>query len=210
MLEQAKSFEKPKTTCTGILNRCEDGSFILFIDYDKTYFHILVKELENLKKRFPDKLTSFAIFETTNSIETKNGILGNYHVVSFAKVSFEDVNDMLRWTTADEDFKKLPLNTPYKAWTLRVSPKFDWEKQYCSQTGEYLGKCDVIKDAPTFIGWSQLEDTFSGEISQAHLKFYKYHISKKRDTKLYDDVLEYWKNDGSSRIELKQYDSLGV
>ena len=48
----AKTY-KPDIETIGITNRCEDGLFILFADYDKIYKKIVYKNLDNLLKDCP-------------------------------------------------------------------------------------------------------------------------------------------------------------
>lgn len=115
---------KAKSLCYGITNKTNDGLYCLFGDYDKVYFHVLLKELDDLIKKYPDKLTNFAIFETRESVLTKKGAFGSYHVVNFAKHSYFNMREILAHLSVDPDFYNLPANTPYRANTLRVSPKF--------------------------------------------------------------------------------------
>jgi len=202
-----KVFKKPISTCYGITNKCEDGKYILFADYDKIYFSTLLKELDNVFKRNKKYLTQFAIFESTESILTKNGTFGSYHVVSFAKLPYQKMREILSFMTVDDDFFKLPKTVPYRANTLRISPKFDWEEQQDGKTGEPVGNQKVLKDAPKFVCWfPDINNIPEVKVSEGHLKTYK-HLIKNF---CYPFIFNEYKMDCSTKIELKQYDSLGA
>ena len=205
--KEEKSFKKPVSTCYGITNKCEDGQYILFADYDKVYFGTLLKELDNIFNKFKRYLTPFAILESSESVLTKNGTLGSYHVVSFVKLPYQKMRELLSYMTVDDDFYKLPKNTPYRANTLRVSPKFAWETQYDAKTDEAVGNKQILKDAPRFITWYPQESAHIPlmEVSEAHLKTYKHLIEDFKFPLIYCR----WIMDGSSKVEFKQYDSLG-
>jgi hypothetical protein len=65
---------EPRSVCYGITNKTLDGLYILFADYDEVYFHVILKELDDLIKKYPADLCNFAIFESTESKLTKQGI----------------------------------------------------------------------------------------------------------------------------------------
>jgi len=204
--EGKKEFKKPVSTCYGITNRCGDGEYILFADYDKIYFSTLLKELDNVFKRSKKYLTQFAIFESTESILTKNGTLGSYHVVSFAKLPYQQMREILSYMTVDDDFFNLPKTVPYRANTLRISPKFEWEEQHDKKTGEGIGNQHVLKDAPKFVCW--YPETYhvpDVKVSEGHLKTYQHLIKNFR----FPFIFTKYDMDRSTKIELKQYDSLG-
>lgn len=205
--KQKKEFKKPISTCYGITNKCEDGQYVLFADYDKIYFGTLLKELDKIFSKFKNKLTPFAILESSPSVITKNGALGSYHVVSFTKMPYQKMREILSYMTVDDDFYKLPANTPYRANTLRISPKFAWEEQHDAETGEGVGKQRVFKGAPRFITFYPQESGHIPElrVSEAHLKTYKHLVE---DFK-FPLISFRWKMDGLTKVEFKQYDSLG-
>lgn len=202
----SKSVKKPVSTCYGITNKCEDGEYILFADYDKVYLNTLFKELNNVFRRYSKYLTQFAVFESSQSILTKNGTLGSYHVISFAKLPYQKMREILSYMTVDDAFYKLPANTPYRANTLRISPKFAWEEQQDSKTGEPVGMQEVLKDSPKFITWFPDERHVPEvKVSEGHLKTYNHFIQNFKIPL----ISVKWDMDRSTRIELKQYDSLG-
>jgi len=205
-MKDNKEVKKPVSSAYGVTNKCEDGEYILFADYDKIYLHTLLKELENVFKKHKKYLTQFAIFESSKSILTKNGTLGSYHVISFAKLPYQKMREILSYMSVDDAFYKLPANTPYRANTLRISPKFEWEVQEDLITGDPVGNQEVLKDAPRFITW--FPDALNipvVKVSGGHLKTYKHFI----DSFKFNLAFAKWDLDPSTNIELKQYDSLG-
>jgi len=150
---EKKEVKYPNSTCYGISNRTDDGYYVLFADYDKIYLHVLLKELKNIWDKHKDYLSNFAILESTPSILTKNGTLGSYHAVSFAKLPYQKMQEILSYMSVDTDFFKLPKATAYRTNTLRISPKFKWEKEFDSETGDHVGNSIVLKEEPKFITW---------------------------------------------------------
>ena len=204
MLQELKNreFKKPVSTAYGLTNKCADGEYILFADYDKVYLHVLLKELDNIFKKHKDNLTQFAILESSKSILTKNGTLGSFHVVSFAKLPYQRMREILSFMSVDDNFYKLPQNTPYRANTLRISPKYEYKGFSNSETKDGT----IIKDAPKFVCWFPDGNNIPiVKVSAGHLKSYDYLIDNfSIPEELLDCDLDY-----SSKIELKQYDSLG-
>jgi len=59
-----KEFKKPVSESYGITNKCADGEYILFADYDKIYLSTLLKELDNVFKKHKKYLTQLRTSET--------------------------------------------------------------------------------------------------------------------------------------------------
>jgi len=165
-----KTILKPKSVCYGLTNKTVDGLFVLFADYDKSYLHILISDLNNLIKRFPNDFTNFAVFESTESQCTKNGTIGSYHVINFSKFPYQIMRERLGYLSVDDKFFELPAKTPYKANTLRVSPKFKWYKE-----GHFLNE-EVLKEAPKFSFFYPSVEKLTpkkNKVSTAHLNAYQ-------------------------------------
>ncbi len=193
--EHRKEFLKPVSTCYGVTNKTKDGQFVLFADYDNVLLDVLIRELDDLIKAFPNTFTNFVILESSESQLTKHGVLGSYHVVNFAKMPYQLMREKLARLSVDDDFYKLPAKTSYRTNTLRISPKFAW------------GSEKVLKDAPRFICYypveKKLEPKNPASVSTAHLSTYqsllrvpafKFNWNKKED--------------GFQTIQIKKYDSL--
>lgn len=182
---------KPKTLCYGITNRCSDGSYILFADYDNINESVLFKELENLLKRFPE-LKCFMVLESSEPYSVNSEIFGSYHVISFTKMPYHKMREVLSYMSVDDDFFQLPAKTTYRCNTLRISPKFS------VRTGEIAkGKPGFLKFFPCFV--------LSSDFSMPHLlyfiSFFKPDLGKDKAS-----IQAIGKPKG--RVEFKKYYSL--
>jgi len=101
-----------KKYVTGYCNRCQDGKYIVFMDYDRIAFEWLTQELQVLQDAF--KLGDFYIFESSS---------GCYHVVCLDRLSFFDYVTLLRNSSVDRDYIDVPLKYGKKVWTLRFTEK---------------------------------------------------------------------------------------
>ena len=160
----SKTF-KPKIECFGVTNRCSDGKFVLFLDYDKTYKDIVINDLNVLLKRFPNTFSNFYIATTEPETKQKNGkTKGSYHVVNFAKIFKYQVNEAIKYCNVDPFFATIPDKTAHKCHVLRTSEKF-W-------------KIDnkIIKEKPTFLEKHPKKAINPRiELSNPHYKFFQRH-----------------------------------
>ena len=95
----------------GITNRCKDGQFVLFLDYDDVPFEWIVDELKLLQKG--QGLGDIHLFKTGKG----------YHAINTEKRPFWDMIEMMQRTSCDPNYIMIPLKYGKKAWTLRVSDK---------------------------------------------------------------------------------------
>ena len=183
----------PVSTCYGVTNKCHDNEYVLFADYDGIYFHTLLEELRSIHAKHKKYLTNFAIFESTESILTSNGTLGSYHVVSFAKLPYHKMREILQFMSVDDDFYALPKKTAYRSNTLRISPKFKWD---------HGAEGEMLKEAPKFVTWFPEERYVCEQmVSLGHLKAY----SKFVEGFNYLEVVKSWVFDVDAHVELKKY-----
>lgn len=118
-LQLSAKWAKAKTvTQYGITNRCNDGKYILFLDYDNTPDEWVIEEQRLLQRHFTGYLGNAYLFKTRNG----------YHVMYLEKNSLDDIINFLALTTCDKQYKDMPLRYGRKAWVLRMSPKNDEEK----------------------------------------------------------------------------------
>ena len=203
MEAKTKTINNPVSSCYGVTNKCHDSEYVLFADYDGIYLHTLFEELSNIHEKFKDFLTNFAIFESSESIMTGQGTLGSYHVISFAKLPYHKMREILSYMSVDDDFFKLPKRTAYRSNTLRISPKYEWVMNYDKDDHE-VGKQRVLKDEPKFVCWfPEVKHKPIGLVSLAHLKAYQKFI----ENFTYLDKVYHWKFDKKSFVELKKYHS---
>lgn len=132
---------KPVVRCFGVTNRCDDGQFIFFADYDKIYKSLMLQNLDLLLKKFPNKFDNFYIVQTGAEETTKNGdIVGSYHVINFVKNSKSFIKKCVDdLTDCDECFKEIPKKTAHKTHVLRFSKKY------------YEVDGSIIKEEPKFL-----------------------------------------------------------
>ncbi len=182
----SKTF-KPTITAFGITNRCADGKFVLFLEYDNVYKELIYKNLKNLLGLYPDSLDNFYIAKTSEETTDKNGqTKGNYHIVNFAKLYHYQTEEMLKICDVDPNFLKIPYKTAHKTHVLRISEKF-W----------HIGN-KIIKEKPKFIETYPYHQIFSTkESSFAHYKLFC------REWQINDPFAH--KFDNLTKIELHNY-----
>lgn len=105
------SQEKKKNTFIwGIGNKCRRG-YVLFLDYDGVPYEWIKDEIQYLQEKF--FVGDCYIFKT------KRG----FHVINPEVRPLPEIVNLLRNTTADQDYKDLPLKFGKKVWVLRGQDK---------------------------------------------------------------------------------------
>lgn len=102
----------------GIGNRCEDGQYVLFLDYDKTPLDWITEELRLLQEWFE--------LGTAYLFRTKNG----HHVIFLEKFSLSEIVEMLGCVSIDRNYKEVPLHYARKIWVLRQTQKTGEKIEY--------------------------------------------------------------------------------
>lgn len=97
----------------GVGNRCSDGKYVLFIDYDHQLLDWIQEEIRLLQSTYRYQLGTAYLFRT------KNG----YHVIFLEKHDIGFITRALSMTTADHNYKTIPLLYGRKIWVLRQSRK---------------------------------------------------------------------------------------
>lgn len=95
----------------GITNRCKDGQFVLFLDYDKAPIEWIVDELMLIQRHM--NIGDIHLFKTSKG----------YHAVNTEKRMFSEILDLMHMTSCDPNYIMVPLKYGKKAWTLRLSDK---------------------------------------------------------------------------------------
>jgi len=116
------TFKKFNTYKMGITNRCKDGQFVLFLDYDNVPLPWIQEELRNLQKTY--NVGDIHIFKTSKG----------FHVINTEKRSFTDILFLMKKTSCDPLYIDIPLRYGKKAWTLRLSDKKGKDKTKFVQT----------------------------------------------------------------------------
>lgn len=119
----SKTF-KPAIECIGVTNRCQDGLYIFFADYDRIYKDLMYKNLNTILEKFPNNFENFYIAKTEEEEILKGGkIKGSYHVVNFAKNPKDIIKEALSYCNVDPFFLKIPEKTAHKCHVLRFTEK---------------------------------------------------------------------------------------
>ncbi len=95
----------------GIANNCEDGQYVIFLDYDEKKLQGIKIILRWLQEMY--KLSNFYIFESNHG----------YHVICFDKIPLNKFMTILTCSSCCEKFRKTPLMFGHDRWTLRLSQK---------------------------------------------------------------------------------------
>lgn len=102
----------------GVGNRCADGTYVPFLDYDNTPIEWIYDEVKLVQDIFG--LGNGYIFRT------KHG----HHVVFLDKMILGEVVQVLECTTVDTNYKKIPMMYGRRAWVLRHTNKSKEEIKY--------------------------------------------------------------------------------
>ena len=153
---------KPTIKCFGVTNRCEDGNYIFFADYDKVDKELLIKNLDVLIKKFPKSFDNFYIVRTGDEILTNGRLIGSYHVINFVKHPKSKIKKFLEYCDVDPYFLDVPYKTAHKTHVLRLSEKF------------FQKNGTVVKEKPTFLEVYPNDCLMSGkDCSSPHYKFFQ-------------------------------------
>lgn len=103
---------KERTTLMyGVGNRCHNGEYVLFLDYDGLPLSWIRDEISLLQ--------SYGVVGHAYIFQTKHG----YHVIFLEKMTFDVLTSHLRMTTCDKNYQVVPMEYSRKIWVLRQSPK---------------------------------------------------------------------------------------
>lgn len=119
--------KEQKSLMYGVGNRCENGEYILFLDYDETPMEWIIEEIRLLQSRYSYELGTAYLFTT------KHG----HHVVFLERHPLGKIIEMLDMTSCDKHYKNIPMNYGRKLWVLRQSPKLDEHMKYLGRLTNY-------------------------------------------------------------------------
>lgn len=139
---------KPELATVGINNICEDGNFVLFLDYDNIEFDYFIKDLEKLSKNYG--LSHFIVIKTRDK---------SYHAVCLEKFPLSKVQEIVNDSLCDYSYKRFPVKID-KGWILRVTDKI------VVQNGE------ISSVAPVYMALLKFGKPRKFSISRAHLEFF--------------------------------------
>lgn len=118
----------PNIHTLGLVSRCNDGMHCLFLDYDDVMLSVVLKEVRMLQRKF--KIGTAVILATYEDFNVSGDAYGRYHVIFPSKHRFIHASHMMKETSCDANFKRVPQYFNHRAWVLRVLPKYanGWEK----------------------------------------------------------------------------------
>lgn len=90
----------------GNLAMCSDGNFIIMIDYDNAPIQRIEYELKSIQKKY--RINTFYIIQSSPN---------KYHAVSFEKVEWNELREILEMTCCDTCYRQS------RTILLRTSPK---------------------------------------------------------------------------------------
>lgn len=107
----ASSSGRQEKYVAGITNKCLDGRYVIFLDYDEVPYEWVAEELAYLQ--FAHKLGTFHVFKTLNG----------FHAICTDKVGLYTLVRIMRDTSTDAAYLNVPLRRARRVWTLRTSEK---------------------------------------------------------------------------------------
>lgn len=152
----------PSVPTVGVGSLCKGDNarfeHVVFIDYDNILEWIVEEELNWIVNQY--KLSNFYLFYTERNIDEKSSshidrISGNYHAVSLTKLTFSKINEIIRNTHSDYNYKLMPNYVKYKFWVLRFVGKEN------KSAPKFL---KIIPDYPV---------NMNNRISKAHKEFFE-------------------------------------
>jgi len=130
-----KIYRLPQTVTWGITNRTRDNYFVLFLDYDKVEYNVVLEDIDFLQKNFD---VGTVITRVSSLQNYKEEEVGNYHVIGFTKFTFPEVREMIKLTRCDSHFKSGYVYQQ-RAWVLRIGEKIDFD-------GNVVKRCSFLRD----------------------------------------------------------------
>jgi len=104
--------KKNKHYVVGYTNRCDDGKYVLFLDYDNIELSWLLTELNHLIRKY--SLGDIYVFESSPR---------SFHVICLDKFRREEFLRIAKDTSVDERYIYVPLKYGKGVWTLRLTEK---------------------------------------------------------------------------------------
>lgn len=97
----------------GITNRCENGKYVLFMDYDDISKDELIVEIKRLQADF--SLGKFYVFELDRP--------DSFHAICCTQLTVFEVREILKESSSDAAFVNAPRLFQRNRWILRIGPK---------------------------------------------------------------------------------------
>ena len=96
----------------GMTNRCSDGRYVLFLDYDGHTKAEVIEEILYLQERFG--LGDCHLLRSSTQ---------GFHVICTQKFSLREFMQIMEHSSTDDAYKRIGFLSKRKHWTLRTSEK---------------------------------------------------------------------------------------
>jgi len=130
----------PNLATVGITNETPDSYFVPFIDYDDIYYDVVERDIKHIQSVF--NLGTLIVLKNNEEKDVNGQLHGNYLVIGFDKLTFQQHWEMLTHTRCDRNYKAVPRYFKRRAWVLRIACKY-----YIPSKD---GKPKIHKPAPKF------------------------------------------------------------
>jgi hypothetical protein len=185
----------PDVRTLGISNLTADGQWCAFFDYDNIFRYRVIDEMQKLQRDKDFQLGTAVVLTTKTSYDRQGKEYGSFHCIAVSKwKSLFELQEMLRQTSVDEQFVRVPdfFNGRYNV--LRVFPKEGAD-------GKMLRGRPVLRDI--------LPAVTSRELSTAHVLFLeKYYgvpydvFEGRQDGNTVLKTVKYFTTEGSRKQEV--------
>lgn len=106
-------YDTPSAYSLGYNNRCADGKYVIFADYDDLALNEVIAEVQFLQEKF--ELSDFYIFK----LDREN----SWHAVCLDKVTLAECWEILHVSSCDGAFVNSVKNLNTRKWVLRIDKK---------------------------------------------------------------------------------------
>jgi len=172
----------PELVAFGFNNETEDNYFVPVIDYDNILYEKVVKDIRHIQKVF--SLGPMVVVVNSEEYTSNNEVYGNYGVVGFDKLSFQEHLEMLNHTRCDRNYIGCPKFYKSKHWVLRFREKW------------FVSNGKVQRDRPKLKDIIFNKPDFQRQASYAHYLMIR---------KLFNIPVMKLNYDGNASCELVQY-----
>src|SRR3990172_790436 len=126
----------PNQKTVGITSKCEDGSHVLFADYDNTLFSEVMEDIKHVQNRYG--VGNCIVLCNSEKYDSNGKQIGNYLLCFPVRLHFHKVREIMQCMRIDKRFIECCMRTPQKSWAIRIAAKHD------RKTG------NIIKPVPRF------------------------------------------------------------
>jgi len=113
---------KPLVATVGVTNETSDNYFVPFIDYDDIYYDVVKNDVKHIQSVFD--LGTMVVLKNKEQKDEEGRVFGNYLVIGFDKLTFQEHLEMLKHTRCDRNYLLVPRFYRGRNWVIRISGKY--------------------------------------------------------------------------------------